>query len=96
MIDHETMRNLQHLSKLKLEPDEERDLASQLENILDYFKLLAPYEMIDTDPKTAIAPESLRPDKAAATFGRETLESLAVRFEDGHFIVPRILENEDG
>ena len=96
MIDKNTMMGLQRLSKLKLDPDEERDLAAQLENILDYFELLKGYDAVDTDLDAAVTPAELRGDDAVPAFSREVLESLAVEFQDGHFIVPRILDIEDG
>jgi len=96
MIDGDTMRNLQKLARVKLEPDEERDLASQREHILDYFQLLMRYDAVDADLKVALSPEALRRDAAGAAFRRETLESLAVEFGNGHFIVPRILDGTDG
>jgi len=96
MIDKKTMTGLQKLSRLKLEPVEERDLAAQLDKIVDYFKLLKGYEPVDTDLDAAVTPGELRNDDAAAAFSREVLESLAVEFQDGHFIVPRILDIDDG
>ncbi len=96
MIDKETMQNLQNLSRLKLEPEEERDLASQLENILEYFQLLTEYDAVDADLKAALEPEALRRDTSGSSFAQEVLESLAVDFQDGHFIVPRILDGDDG
>ena len=96
MIDKEVMKNLRELSRLKLEPDEERSLSAQLESILEYFEILKGYDTVDTDPKAALTPQELRKDASAAAFSRETLESLAVEFHDGHFIVPRILDSDDG
>ncbi|MBN1685597.1 MAG: Asp-tRNA(Asn)/Glu-tRNA(Gln) amidotransferase subunit GatC [Spirochaetales bacterium] len=95
MIDKQTMRNLQKLSRLKLEPDEEQSLASQLENILSYFEVLGGYDAVDTDLKASVTPEDLRRDDSAPAFNREVLESLAVEFQDGHFVVPRILDIDD-
>lgn len=96
MIDDKTMKNLQELSRLKLEPGESRSLAVQLEDILRYFERLAAYDTTDTDLKAAIEPGDLRRDESAPSFSREVLESVAVEFRDGHFIVPRILEIDDG
>ena len=83
------------LSKLKLEPQEEEELASQLEQILEYFELLAGYKTVDTDLKMALDPDDLRPDVPESSFTRETLQSFAVELQDGHLVVPRILEKHD-
>ena len=93
MIDATSMHELQALSRLKLEPDEEKNLAGQLEDILRYFERLSVYGTDDIDPDigSAVDPEELRTDDRGDNLGREALERLAVEFEDGHFVVPRIL-----
>ncbi len=91
MIDDKTMKGLQELSRLKLEPDESRSLAVQLEDILRYFERLAAYDTTDAGLKAALLPIDLRPDTPAPGLGREALESIAVEFREGHFVVPRIL-----
>ena len=99
MIDDTSMHELQALSRLKLEPDEEKNLAGQLEDILHYFERLSAYDTgeIDPDIGTAVDPEELRADKKGESVGRDTLERFAVEFEEGHFVVPRILgEATDG
>ena len=96
MIDDKTMKSLQELSKLKLEPGESRSLAVQLEDILRYFERLTAYDTADTDLRTAVEPEDLRQDVATPALDREVLETVAVEFQDGHFIVPRILGDDDG
>jgi len=96
MIDSDTMKNLQSLSKLKLNEEEEASLASQLQQIIQYFEVLAGYDTVDTDMNAALKPESLRPDESAASLPRKTIESFAVAMQDGHFVVPRILEKHTG
>ena len=93
MIDRDTMRNLQELSRLRLEEEEKRSLAEQLEEILQYFSLLARYDTsgVDVDLGDSLAPDELRDDCPGESVGREQIESFAVEFEDGQFVVPRIL-----
>ena len=96
MIDDKTMKNLQELSRLKLEPDESRSLAVQLEDILSYFERLSAYDTTEIDLNAGVNPDALRQDKSAPGFSRDVLESVAVDFRDGHFIVPRILGDDNG
>ena len=93
MIDRETMQNLQELSMLRLEEEEERELASQLENIIEYFSRLSKYDTsaIDLDLSTSVVPEQLRPDVSRDGVSHRQIDEFAVEFRDGHFIVPRIL-----
>jgi aspartyl-tRNA(Asn)/glutamyl-tRNA(Gln) amidotransferase subunit C len=96
MIDSETMSNLQALSRLKLTPDEARNLAGQLEDIIEYFELLSAYETdgVDTDLGIEVPPAGLRKDLKGHSVDRATIESFAVDFDDGFFVVPRILGDE--
>ena len=55
MIDDKTMQNLQELSRLRLAPEEEKNLAEQLEGILEYFELLSGYDTAGIDPDLGIA-----------------------------------------
>jgi aspartyl/glutamyl-tRNA(Asn/Gln) amidotransferase C subunit len=96
MIDDKTMKNLQDLSRLKLEPEESLSLAVQLEDILRYFERLAAYDTADTDMMPAVTPGDLRRDESTPSFSRGVLESVSVEFQDGHFIVPRILGDDHG
>ncbi len=95
MIDDRIMHDLQKHSRLKLGPEEEASLAGQLEDILHYFERLSAYDTSDIDPDigTAVEPADLRRDERGESVGHETIESFAVDFEEGHFVVPRILGN---
>jgi aspartyl-tRNA(Asn)/glutamyl-tRNA(Gln) amidotransferase subunit C len=96
MIDEKTMANLQELSRIRLSPEEAASLASQLEDIIGYFALLSGFdtEGIDADLGTQVAPEDLRTDSAFEGVDRESIDSFAVRFENGFFVVPKILGDE--
>jgi aspartyl-tRNA(Asn)/glutamyl-tRNA(Gln) amidotransferase subunit C len=93
MIDDETMRNLQDLSRLKLEAQEEKELAGQLDDILGYFEVLSAIDTSGLDPDLgeALKPEQLREDIAEAGIEKNAIESFAVEFDEDHFVVPRIL-----
>lgn len=96
MIDRETMQNLQELSMLRLEEEEERELASQLENILEYFQRLSKYDTsaIDPDLSTSVIPGQLRADISRDGVSHAQIEAFAVEFGEGHFVVPRILGDD--
>jgi aspartyl-tRNA(Asn)/glutamyl-tRNA(Gln) amidotransferase subunit C len=96
MIDDKTMGNLQALSRLRLAPEEAHNLADQLEDILEYFKLLSGYdtERVNPDIGVAVEPAHLRTDEHRKGIDRETIETFAVSFDDGFFVVPRILGDE--
>ena len=97
MIDHKTMHNLQSLSRLRLEPEEVVELSAQLEEILEYFSVLATYDTAcaNVDLDRVVEPGSLRPDQAGRSLSHAEIKSIAVEFEGGHFVVPRIIGDSD-
>ena len=99
MIGNDDMKNLLELSRLRLEPEELAELQIQLGDILNYFALLNQYETDDVnmDLGESIEIASLRQDSSAAGIERDKITDFAAEFEEGYFIVPRILdEGEDG
>lgn len=96
MIDRETMRNLQALSMIHLQEREEQELARQLEQIIDYFSLLSKFDTSETDLDlgSAVEPNQLRQDERRGGVNHGQIEDFAVEFQDGHFIVPRILGDD--
>ncbi len=96
MIDDKIMTNLQGLSRLKLAPEEAHNLAGQLEDIIEYFEVLSSFDTkgVDVDLGIELKPGDLREDLADTGVDRKTIESFAVDFDNGFFVVPRILGDE--
>ena len=90
------MKNLQDLSRLRLGDQEERELAEQLEQILEYVSHLSSIDTSDVDPDLgmAVTPESLRKDSSQPGVAHTQIEQFAVEFQEGHFIVPRVLGDD--
>ncbi len=96
MVDDETMENILYLSRLAVDGGQRREIAGQMEKILDYFTILSRYDtsQVNVDLGEALAGEALRADVARAGLEPREVKSFAVQFLDGYFSVPRILEDE--
>ena len=96
MIDDKVMDSLLELSRLSLEPDELSALKGQLADIISYFEVLESHdtEGVDVDMGRAVQTSGLRADASARGIERGQIDDFAVSFEDGLFVVPRILGDE--
>ncbi len=96
MVDDETMEKILYLSRLAVDGAQRREIAGQMEKILDYFAILSKYDtsQVDVDLGEAVASDTLRRDASRAGLQPKEVKSFAVQFLDGYFSVPRILEEE--
>ena len=94
-IQREEVQHIAKLARLALSEEELSLFGEQLTRILDYIAIL---EKLDTE---GVAPLyhpnaetlSLREDVAQEkVFPQEVLKILAPEFEDGHFLVPSVLD----
>jgi aspartyl-tRNA(Asn)/glutamyl-tRNA(Gln) amidotransferase subunit C len=92
-IDDAVMENLLVLSKLSLCPDEKERLKGQLEEILSYFRVLEAYDTgdVNVDHGETVTLSTLREDHTRPGISHSQIDQFAVRFENGFFVVPRIL-----
>ncbi len=98
MIDDREMKNLLELSRLTATPEETAALQSQLQDIFDYFEILKTYdtEEIDVDLGESVAFTSRRHDEERPGVNRDAIVGFSTTFENGYFVVPRIIgENDD-
>ncbi len=82
------------LARLAIEPGEIPNYARELSNILD---LVAQMEQIDTSHIDALAhplelSARLRPDAITESNQRDYFQSIAPAVEDGHYLVPKVIE----
>jgi aspartyl-tRNA(Asn)/glutamyl-tRNA(Gln) amidotransferase subunit C len=98
MIDIEQVRKVAHLARLELQPEEEAQLTTQLNSILDYVGQLNELDTKDVPPTTrAIEVSNVsRPDELQVFADRESLLANAPALESGFFKVPKILGDSEG
>ena len=97
MIDDAAMRSLLELSRLEVHKEEVKELEGQLGEILAYFERLSRIDTssVDVDLGTERAIEATRSDDATPGLDRGAIQTFSKTFENGFFVVPKILGDTD-
>ena len=93
-IDKGQIEKVAKLARLELKDEEKQEFSTQLSDIIDYVEKI---NELDTD---AVAPADhivdlnnvVREDKSRNFKGAEALEKIAPAFEDGHVVVPKVID----
>ena len=93
-IEREQVRHIARLSRLALSDDELTLFKGQLARILDYIGMLEELDTSATPPLYHPNAEGLpfRQDIPRENGPAVDLKGLAPEFDEGHFLVPSILE----
>lgn len=93
-ISREEVERIADLARLGLDEDEIDQFAEELSEVLRYAESLKEVPTDDVEP--SIHPTSfvnvLRPDVVRPSLTKEQVLANAPDVEDGHFRVPRVLE----
>ncbi len=83
------------LARIELSEEEIEDFQGDLSAILDYAAKLDELDLDDVEPQTHAAEVAgvLREDRVEQTLTREEALSNAPATEDGHFRVPKVVED---
>jgi aspartyl-tRNA(Asn)/glutamyl-tRNA(Gln) amidotransferase subunit C len=89
------MEHLAMLARLELSPAERQTYASQLQQILGYFRQLQQVDVADVEPMAhpfeAVAP--LREDRPHAPWAPERSLANAPAQRDNQIVVPKVVED---
>jgi aspartyl-tRNA(Asn)/glutamyl-tRNA(Gln) amidotransferase subunit C len=93
-LSAEQVRQVAHLARLEVRPDEVEHYAGQLSRILD---LVGQLTKVDTAGVTPMAhplamTQRLRPDGVTEPNRREDYQAHAPSVQDGLFLVPKVIE----
>tara|TARA_B100000459_G_C8504221_1_gene168802 strand:- start:12 stop:290 length:279 start_codon:yes stop_codon:yes gene_type:complete len=82
------------LARIELTPEEERRLAPQLGEVLQYVNKLNELDVSDVEPTAHAAPLSnvMREDQPRETLSQEDALRNAPKTANGLFVVPKIVE----
>jgi aspartyl-tRNA(Asn)/glutamyl-tRNA(Gln) amidotransferase subunit C len=93
-IDRQTIEKVSKLARLELTEPEKDEFSKQLSDIITYVEKIN--ELNTSDVKTADHVVDLgnvfRQDTVLTSIDKNEVEKIAPDFENGHFIVPRIIE----
>lgn len=97
MIDRQEVQKIANLARLEITPEEEKQFASQLSNILAYFEQLSELDTDHVPPTTRAIELSnvIRDDALQLYTDREALLQEAPEQEGDFFRVPQILANDE-
>ncbi len=90
----EQVKQVAHLARLELQPDQVTPYAQQLSNILGMVDQLTA---VDTSGVMPMAhplelTQRLRPDQVTEQNRREAFQAVAPAVEDGLYLVPKVIE----
>ena len=96
-IDRERILRVAELARLELTEEEKAEFADQLSDIISYVEKINELDTESVEPTDHIVELAnvLREDEVRESIDRSELEKIAPRFEDGHFVVPRIIEEKE-
>jgi aspartyl-tRNA(Asn)/glutamyl-tRNA(Gln) amidotransferase subunit C len=88
------IRQVAHLARLELKPEQVEQYARELSNILDMVGQLARLDTGATEPMAhpLDMAQRLRPDVVTEADRREAFQAHAPKVQDGLYIVPKVIE----
>jgi len=90
----EQVKQVAHLARLELKPEQIEPMARQLSNILDMVGQLAKADTSGTEPMAhpLDMAQRLRPDAITEDNRREAFQAHAPAVKDGLYLVPKVIE----
>lgn len=93
-ITEEMVDYVSILSRLKLQPEEKREMAAELERIVSYMDVLNGLDTQDVEPMSHVFPirNVMREDRVVPSFPREELLRDSPGGDREAFLVPKTVE----
>jgi aspartyl-tRNA(Asn)/glutamyl-tRNA(Gln) amidotransferase subunit C len=94
-INKDIIEKTAQLANLHLSEDEKNEYSKQLSDILDYVETINEIDTSGIEATDYIEEikNVFRLDEVQPSINREEIEKIAPDFEDGHIVVPQIIEN---
>ena len=93
-IDLKTIKHIAKLSRISLEDEKAKKLATDLSSIFEFIEKLNELKTDDVEPLTSIAETTLRfrNDKITSENIREKILKNSPEKNDDFFVVPKVVE----
>ncbi|MDH3661509.1 MAG: Asp-tRNA(Asn)/Glu-tRNA(Gln) amidotransferase subunit GatC [Alphaproteobacteria bacterium] len=93
-LDEATVARIARLARIRIEPERRAALAGELSHILDWIEQLNEVDTDDVPPMTSVgeAKLALRADEVVDGDKVEKILANAPEQQDGHFVVPKVVE----
>jgi aspartyl-tRNA(Asn)/glutamyl-tRNA(Gln) amidotransferase subunit C len=94
IITDEMLKYIFELAKLELNPDKAGPLKKDLEEIIEYMKILKEADLEGIEPMSHAFSDTnaYRDDIAVASMNNEELLANAPESKDGYFVAPKAIE----
>ena len=93
-MDKKTVTTISYLSRLKIDPEKEEKITSDLENIIKFVDQLNDAETSDIEPLTNPLEKTAktRTDRVTAKNLKKELLEIGPSSNEDYFLVPRVVE----
>ena len=93
-LDEATVARIASLARIRIAPDKRAALAEELSNILGWIEQLDEVNTDDVPPMTSVGETrlALRIDEVTDGDKAEKILANAPEQQDGHFVVPKVVE----
>lgn len=93
-FDQKVIEKTARLARLELSDEEKTEFTKQLSDILSYVDKINELNTDSVQPPDHIVDlkNVFREDKAGKSMDISKIENIAPAFENGHFVVPKIIE----
>jgi len=93
-LSADQIRQVAHLARLELKPEQVEKVARELSNILELVGQLARSDTAGTEPMAHPLDMSqrLRPDAVTEPNRREEFQAYAPKVQHGLYLVPKVIE----
>ena len=88
------VRRLAHLARIAIQPEESGAVLDRLNRVLGLIEEMRRVDTTGVEPMAHAADvvQRFRPDEARDANQRELYQSVAPAVEDGHYLVPKVIE----
>ena len=93
-LDESQVEKIAHLARLSITSEDAVQVASDLSRILELVEKMeaCPTDAVEPMAHPLDAVQHLRADKVTESDQRETFQAIAPSVENGHYLVPKVLE----
>lgn len=93
-LSADQIRQVAHLARLELKPEQIETYTQQLSNIMEMVGQLSKVDAVGVSPMAHPLDmhQRLRPDAVTAPNQREAFQAIAPATENGLYLVPKVIE----
>ncbi|XDD48913.1 Asp-tRNA(Asn)/Glu-tRNA(Gln) amidotransferase subunit GatC [Leptospira sp. WS92.C1] len=93
-LNEDSLQKIAELARLKIRPEEKESTLRDFNKVLDYVDQVKGLDVssIADDEIYFQHENAIRPDLSGKHLSREEIETFAPSFQNGYFVVPKVIE----